>query len=186
MLFLLKEVGMDLSSILKTLTSNDSVNQLSSLTGTSQTDVSNILSSALPQLLNGAQQQATNKDTAAGFANALAAHSKDNSDDIMSFFGGVDMADGQKIVNHLLGQKQAAQTAQNISQKSGVSASNISNVLSAAAPLLMTLMGKQAAKQAPTQANAQGGLDLGNIVGSLFGGDDGKLDVGDILGGLFK
>ncbi|MBQ9814319.1 MAG: DUF937 domain-containing protein [Lachnospiraceae bacterium] len=185
---------MDLSSILKTLTSNDSVNQLSSLTGTSQTDVSNILSSALPQLLNGAQQQATNKDTAAGFANALAAHSKDNSDDIMSFFGGVDMADGQKIVNHLLGQKQAAQTAQNISQKSGVSTANISNVLSAAAPLLMTLMGKQATSQAKTaqtaQANAQGGLDLGNIVGSLFGGgadkDNDGLDIGDILGGLFK
>ena len=99
------------------------------------------------------------------------------------------MEDGQKIVNHLLGKETAAQTAQNISAKTGTSAANISNVLSAAAPLLMTLMGKQATKSAQTTqtaANAQGGLDLGNIVDSLFGGDDGKLDVGDILGGLFK
>ena len=65
---------MDFGSIINTMMSSDSVSQLSSLTGTSEKDVSSILTSALPQLLSGAQGQATNADTAQSFANALAAH----------------------------------------------------------------------------------------------------------------
>ena len=179
---------MDFGSIINTMMSSDSVSQLSSLTGTSEKDVSSILTSALPQLLSGAQGQATNADTAQSFANALAAHGQKDSADLSSFLSGIDLDDGQKIVNHLLGSDNAVATAETLSQESGVASTNISGILSAAAPLLMNLLGKQAEKETE---NASGGLDLGGIVGSLFGGGDDKdsgggLDLGGILTGLFK
>ena len=172
---------MDFNSIIKTLTDSDSVSQLSKVTGTNSNDITNILSSALPQLLSGAQQQATSKDTAASFANALATHGQQSSKDLSAFMNNVDLDDGQKIVNHLLGKENAQKTAKNISSNSGVSAGDITKVLSAAAPLLMTLMGQQAQKEQP-----KAGADLSGIVGSLFGGGSSSGGVSDILSGLFK
>ena len=180
---------MDFSSIINTITSSDSISQLSSLTGTSENDVTSILSSALPQLLSGAQGQATNQETAASFANALTAHGQKDSSDLTSFLSGVDMEDGQKIVDHLLGKDTAVATAETLSSQSGVSTSSISSILSAAAPLLMNLLGQQATSSASSaSANASGGFDLSGIVGSLFGGGDGKDSggLGSILSGLFK
>ncbi len=181
---------MDFNAIINTLMSSDSLSQLSSLSGTSEKDVSNVLSSALPQLLSGAQSQATNQDTAESFANALTAHGQKDSNDLASFFGGVDMEDGQKIVNHLLGKDQAVATAETLSNESGISASGISGILSAAAPLLMNLLGQQAANSSSASASASGsGLDLAGIVGSLFGGGDDNNSgggLGSLLSGLFK
>ena len=111
---------MDFGSIINTIMSSDSVSQLSSLTGTDEKDVSSILTSALPQLLSGAQGQATNADTAQSFANALAAHGQKDSADLSSFLSGIDLDDGQKIVNHLLGSDNAVATAETLSQESGV------------------------------------------------------------------
>lgn len=180
---------MDFSSIINTLTSSDSVSELSSLTGTSEKDVTSILTSALPQLLSGAQGQATNQDTAAGFANALTSHGKDDTSDLTSFLSGVDTEDGQKIVNHLLGKDNAVATADTLSKESGVSASSITSILSTAAPLLMSLMGQQATASASQKEENSSGLDLSGIVGSLFGGGDSKDSgggLGSILSGLLK
>ena len=92
---------MDFSSILNTIMGSDSVSSLSNLTGTSEKDVSGVLSSVLPLFMNGAQGQATNAETAQSFANALASHGKDDFSDLSSFLGNVDMDDGAKIVEHL-------------------------------------------------------------------------------------
>ena len=179
---------MDFNSIINTLMSSDSVSQLSNLSGTSEKDVSSVLTSALPQLLSGAQGQATNADTAESFANALTAHGQKDSNDLASFFNGVDMEDGQKIVDHLLGKDNAVATAETLSNESGISASNISGILSAAAPLLMNLLGQQATSSSSGAASGSG-LNLAGIVGSLFGGGDDKDSgggLGSLLSGLFK
>ncbi len=168
---------MDFSSILNTIMGSDSVSSLSNLTGTSEKDVSGVLSSVLPLFMNGAQGQATNAETAQSFANALASHGKDDFSDLSSFLGNVDLEDGGKIVEHLLGKEGAANAASNISAQSGVSAGSISSILSATAPLLMSMMGKQATAEADA---APDGVDLNSLVGSLFGGGSGK----DALGGL--
>ena len=111
------------------------------------------------------------------FANALASHGKDDFSDLSSFLGNVDLEDGGKIVEHLLGKEGAANAASNIAAQSGVSAGNISSILSATAPLLMSMMGKQATAEADA---APDDVDLNSLVGSLFGGGSGK----DALGGL--
>ena len=178
---------MDFNSIFNAISGSDSVEQISSLTGTSQKDVSGILSQILPQLMSGAQGQATNQETAASFANALTSHGQDDFSNLASFFGGVDLEDGGKIVEHLLGKDNAAATAETLSQESGVSASSISSILSATAPLLMSMMGQQASNDAK---DADDGVDFTSLVGSLFGGgSDGKDatgGLGSLLSGLFK
>ena len=166
---------MDFSALLNTMLSGESVAGMENLTGASGTEVESVLSSVLPSLLSGAQGQAENEATAAGFAGALADHAKDDTSDLAAFLSNVDLADGGKIVAHLLGgaQQQATQQA---ADSAGLNFGQASSIISAAAPLLMSLLGKQD-QQSQQQSSGLGAL------GSLFGG--GGMDFGSLLGGLF-
>ena len=95
---------MDITSLIGTLLSSDSITGVSKTTKASSNDVQSILAAALPALLSGAQAQAEDKNTAASFTKALATHGKKDTSDLSSFLGKVDMDDGSKIINHLLGK----------------------------------------------------------------------------------
>lgn len=136
---------MDFSSIIGTIMSKDSLDGLAQKTGASFGEVKEVLSSALPNLLNGAGKQASDSDTSEGFANALTQHAGNDTSNLASFFSKVDLSDGAKIVGHLLGKKdndeKKASEADNSAQ--AASGSNSNSIISAAAPLLMSLLGKQ-------------------------------------------
>ena len=168
---------MDLSSIMSTLMSGDSVSNMSQLTGTSQEEVQSVLGSVLPSLLSGAQGQAEDQNTAAGFLGALQDHAKADTSNLASFLSNVDLTDGGKIVSHLLGADKESATA-SAAQQAGISTEKTGSILSAAAPLLMSLMGQQTQETQEQQASS----GVSGLAG-LFGG--GGLDVGSILGGLF-
>ena len=95
---------MDQKALLNTLMSDDTLNSVSRMSGASTQQVQQVLSAALPSLLQGAQQQVGNS----GFAAALADHAKDDTADLGGFFSHVDMTDGGKIVGHLLGDQETA------------------------------------------------------------------------------
>ena len=172
---------MDLTSMMKTMLSADSITQMSEKTGTSTDEVKSVLLSALPAMLKGVQGQANNKDTVAGFANALDSHAKDDTSDITAFLSHVDIKDGEKIVGHLLGGDKAA-TTKDAATKAGLSNAATGKILGAAAPLLMSLLGQQftQAVQAQPQQQAQGVQPLGGgqqaapsgigLLASLLGG----------------
>ncbi len=143
--FLTKGVAhdMDINSLLGTMLSDESVRSVSARTGASDDEVRSILSSALPAMLQGAQQQSAGSDTAQSFANALTQHGKDDTADLASFLGSVDMDDGAKIVAHLLG----ANGASTVSEQAGVSSKKTDSVLSTAAPLLLALLGQETKKK---------------------------------------
>ncbi len=164
---------MDLQKLAGTLLSSDSINGLSSLTGASGSDVTNVLTQALPALLNGANEQAKDKNTAEGFVTALSQHAKGDTNNLAKFMSNVDLADGSKIIGHLLGSNTNS-TVDNIAKKTGVSASNTSSILSAIAPLLMSLLGQQ------TNADANKDSGIESLLGSLLD----NVDVGDLLTGL--
>ena len=166
---------MDLSAILGTVMSNDSVSGLSQAAGVSNDEVKNVLSAALPSLMNGALAQSEGSDTSAGFAGALAQHAADNTGDLSAFLSNVDMKDGSKIVAHLLGSNTDATVAE-ISEKTGVSAANTGSVLSAAAPLLMSLLGQETSSQ--QQQNSSAGVST--IMSALLS----NVDMGSLLMGL--
>jgi len=160
---------MDINKLMSTMLSGDSVSSMSKLTGVSQNEVQSVLSSVLPSLLSGAQGQADDKNTAEGFANALAAHAKVDTSDLASFLSNVDLEDGAKIVSHLLGSQKDSTTSSAAAQ-AGLKADQAGSVLSAAAPLLMSLMGQQQSK------SSAGGFDLGSLLG--------KTDISKLLSSL--
>ncbi len=164
---------MDLKKLTSTLLSSDSIKGLSSLTGASKGEVSSVLSEALPSLLSGANGQAKDSGTAKSFADALAQHAKDDTGNLTSFLGNVDLSDGAKIVGHLLGSDKDSVTKA-VAKKTGVSASKAGNIISAIAPLLMSLLGQQADEDEEKESGV--GALLGNLLDNV--------DVGSLLSGL--
>ena len=164
---------MDLKKLTSTLLSSDSIKGLSGLTGVSKGDVSSVLTEALPALLDGANGQAKGSGTAKGFADALAQHAKDDTGNLASFLGKVDLGDGAKIIGHLLGSDKDSLT-KTVAKKTGVSSSKIGDILSAAAPLLMSLLGQQADEDDEKESGV--GALLGNLLDNV--------DVGDLLSSL--
>lgn len=164
---------MDISSLLKTFTSPDAVSGISKASGATSKEVKSVLSAGLPSLLDGALSQSKGK-TAESFAGALSEHSGSNLSNIGSFLSGVDMTDGSKIVGHLLGSGKDS-TVKEISKSANVSKAKTNNILSAAAPLLMGLLGNEA-----SNSNAQSGSAVSGLLSSLLG----SVDVGSLLTGL--
>lgn len=166
---------MDLSQIAGSLLSGDSLKGLSSLTGASNSDVKKVLSSALPALLNGATEQAKDKKTAESFATALAQHAKDDTSDLASFLGNVDLKDGAKIIGHLLGSGKE-EIVKKAAKASGVSENKTADILSAIAPMLLSLLGQQAEEDDDKDSG------VGSLVGALLD----NVDVGSLLTDLIS
>ncbi len=170
---------MDIKELMGTMLSSETVGAIGKAAGAPGADVRSVLSSALPSLLSGAKGQADNVSTAEGFVGALSDHAKDSTSDISSFLSGVDLEDGGKIVGHLLGS-DADKTTKAAAEKAGVEKSKAGNILSAAAPLLMSLLGQNAASGANAESNNAGGI--AGIMGSLLS----NVDLGSVIGGLFS
>lgn len=164
---------MDLKKLAGTLLSSDSIKGLTEATGASGRDITSVLSSALPTLLSGANAQAKDKDTAEGFVSALAQHAADDTSDLSKFLGNVDLKDGSKIIGHLLGAN-TDNVVSEVSDKAGVSEDKTASILSAVAPLLMSLLGQQADED----EDKESGID------SLLGAVLDNVDVGSLLTGL--
>lgn len=166
---------MDLSKIASSLLSSDSLKGLSNLTGASNKDITGVLTSALPSLLSGATEQAKDKKTSESFATALAQHAKDDTSDLTSFLGKVDLNDGAKIIGHLLGSGKE-ETVKKAAKASGVSEKKTGDILSAIAPMLLSLLGQQAEEDDDKESGATG------LVGALLD----NVDVGSLLTGLIS
>lgn len=197
---------MDMTSLITTLLSSDSVSGVGKAANADKGNVQSVLNAALPLLLNGAKAQSEDKSTAEGFANALLSHGQKDTSNVASFLKNVDLDDGAKIIGHLLGNGDSVKT---IAKESGVSSKETSNILSAAAPLLMSLLGQgtstkknnnTAAALSIASAVLQN-VDMGDLLGNLLGGGSTKKTaaakkdddndsaaevIGDILGKLLK
>ena len=175
---------MDLNALLSTMLSEDSITQMGQKAGASNEEVKSVLLSALPAMLNGVQGQANGEDTVAGFAGALDSHALDDTSDVTAFLSNVDLKDGKKIVGHLLGDEKDSVTKA-AAKNAGIKAGATGNILGAAAPLLMSLLGQQATQtaqaQVQTQPQSQGFLSLGGAQPQQQAASSG----GGLLGGLF-
>lgn len=170
-------MNLDLGSIASTLLGSSSLNGIANSAGVSKKDVTQVLSSALPLLLQGAGKQSTGKSTAASFAQALEQHAGNSTSSISQFFKNVDLEDGAKIVSHLLGRSTNS-TAKTISAKTGLDADQVATILAAAAPLIMSLLGKKTAQAKKTEKTST----TQDLAKALIG----NVDVNNILKGLLK
>ena len=174
---------MDLMSIMGALMGSPSTRGISQATGASTNDVTSILASALPSLLSGANRQATQTSTATSFAKALSSHAQDDTSNLAAFYNNVDLNDGAKIIQHLFGN-QTNSITRSVASQAGVTQKQALSVLSAAAPLLMSLIGKQTTAQTKTATTQKAktaqttslmssllsNVDLGSLAGSLLSG----------------
>ena len=198
---------MDMTSLITTLLSSDSVSGVGKAANADKGNVQSVLNAALPLLLNGAKAQSEDKSTAESFANALLSHGQKDTSNVASFLKNVDLDDGAKIIGHLLGNGDSVKT---IAKESGVSSKETSNILSAAAPLLMSLLGQGTSSKKNNNTAAAlsiasavlQNVDVGDLLGNLLGGGSTKKKaaaakkdddndsaaevIGDILGKLLK
>ncbi len=165
---------MDLSSILGTLLSEDSVQTVSKKTKTTPKQTQSVLDAALPMLLSGLQDQTKSPENLESVSKALTTHGKKKVVKASSFLNEVDADDGAKIVGHLLGDQTQTAT-QKIANKTGTQPNQVASVLAQAAPLLMSLVGNQT-----NQAQGQGGAGISDLLGSLLG----NADISKMIGGL--
>ncbi|MDR1724141.1 MAG: DUF937 domain-containing protein [Tannerella sp.] len=167
---------MDISSLLSTFANSDSVAALSRNTGAKPNQVKELLSKALPILMSGMQQNASTTGGAASLAKALDYHAERDTSDIGSFLSNVDVADGAKILGHILGGRNTAvQTG--LAQKVGLSSSQVGSILSSVAPLLLSFLGNK------KQSSNIGSGGLGGLLGSLLGGSSGGSGLGGAIAG---
>ena len=74
------------------------------------------------------------------------------------------MQDGAGILGHLLGNKQP-QVENAISNKAGIDAGSVAQILKVAAPVLMGVLGKQTREN-----NISDGSSMNTLLGSMLGG----------------
>lgn len=171
-----------LDQLMETMLGSSSVKSLSNISGADDNQVQQVLAEALPTLVQKMQKNASTKTGEAALSTALSDHAKDDTSDIGTFLNNVDLEDGDKIVSHIL-DSDKADVKYGISQKTGISADQIGTILAAAAPLLLSLLGNKK-NETQSESNSSGGL--GDLLGSLLGGNDNNSGggLGDILGSL--
>jgi len=138
-------------------------------TGQPENKTADVLSMAMPLLLGAMKKNVSSPQGAEGLMSALSSkHSGGILDDLGGLFGGgVDdsvMSDGAGILGHVFGGKQP-QVENALSQKSGMDAGSIANILKIAAPIVMGFIGKQTSQNKVSDANG-----LNSLLGGLLGG----------------
>lgn len=146
------------------------VSGVSNETNQPQSKTQDVLTMALPVLMAAMKRNAATSKGAEGLMSALnSKHDGSILDNLGGLFrGGVGndvMEDGSKILGHVLGGKQQnVQMA--ISQKSGIDANAVAQILKVAAPILLGVLGNQAKKQ---QVNNSSGLE--SLLSGMLGGN---------------
>lgn len=142
-------------------------------TGQDESKTGSVLTMALPVLMQAMKRNTATPQGAEGLLSALnSKHDGSILDNLGGLFGGgVDsnvLDDGGKILGHVLGGKQ--QHVENaLSQKSGMDAGSVAQILKVAAPILMGVLGKQSKQQ---NVNNSSGIE--GLLGGLLGGNSPK------------
>lgn len=156
--------NLDISSLMGML-SGDGISALGKSADAKSSQVSGVLDSALPLLLSGMKDNASTKAGAASLNKALKDHAKDDTADIGSFLQNVDLADGGKILTHILGDNKKT-AVDGIAKKNGISSDQVTTILSSLAPLLLTKLGSSKADE----EDDDDGAGLTDLLGSLLSG----------------
>ena len=205
-----------LLDLLKSPMGKQLISGVAGQTGQPENKTADVLSMAMPLLLGAMKKNVSSPQGAEGLMSALSSkHDGSILDNLGGLFGGgVDdsvMNDGAGILSHVFGGKQP-QVENALSQKSGMDAGSIANILKIAAPIVMGFLGKQKAQSNVSDANglnsllggmlggqpqqnqslittlldADGdGSILDDVAGMVMGGGKKKGGLGGLLGGLF-
>lgn len=146
------------------------INGIAGQTNQPESKTNDVLTMALPVLMQAMKRNASSPQGAEGLLNAInSKHDGSILDNLGGLFeGGVDsnvIDDGSKILGHVLGSKQ--QNVENaIGARAGLDSNSVANILKVAAPLLMGMLGKQTKEN---NVNDSSGLE--GLLGGLLKGN---------------
>lgn len=161
------------------------IDQLASKLGVDPDTAAQAVEQGGGAILTGLQENAQSPDGAAALQKALGQHQGlGDSVDVDA----VDTEDGEKILKHVFGEKEQAvkQTLTEAPQTAGI---DFGKLLPMLAPIVMGLLAKKQQPAGETQAQESSG-GIGDLIGGLLGDGGGQqqgggLDIGGLLGGLF-
>ena len=137
-----------MASLLDSLMSQlggDTMGGIAGMLGADQGATSTAVESALPAMVSALSNNASQAGGADALLGALGQHDGSILDSALGgaggSLGGIDVADGGKILSHMFGGKQEA-VGQNIAQSSGLDLGSVMKLLPMLAPLLMGMLGK--------------------------------------------
>ena len=191
-----------LNMLANSMTTDDSVKALSKRSGADSAQLGQLISLALPLLLQGLTNNASSQGGASSLLSALGQHT--STAPMASQIQNADLNDGSAILSHIFGGNLNNVTGQ-LSQQTGLTNQQVGSALSSMAPGvlsglsaatqtaqnqqqvdlsgLMQLFGGQPAQQ---QSQSSG---IGNLFGSLLGGGQAPQQqssggLGSLLGAL--
>lgn len=153
-----------------------------------------VVSAAVPLMIAALNYNAKNKNQASNIDNALSQHSGGILGNLSGLLSGGASEDGNKIIGHIFGNNTGFVT-ENLSQKSGLSSSQVGTVLSVLAPVVMGYLGQEKQAQSSSAgdllgsllgggSSSGGGGLLGNLIGSVLGGSKPAAASSDGMGAL--
>jgi len=164
----------------------EAVEQISQNVGAEPSAVNSAIQAALPMILGGLANNAQTPQGAESLNNAL---EQDNHASVLDNLGGLGglifgqpstppppQADAGGILGHIFGNSQG-QVAQQVSERSGLSAGQVAQILMMLAPIVMGYLGRQ------KQQQGVGADGLGGLIGGLLGGQAGGFSTGAAAGG---
>ncbi len=171
-----------LTSILGAVLQGTNAKQISNKVDADESQVSDILTSAVPVLVAAMTKNSSTKSGSEALQKALSTHEQDN-DKIDGNIDNIDVKDGENIIHKILGSNED-EAIKTIAKKSGASKSDVSSVLSYLAPMLLSLVAKNFTGSSDSKKDQEGGL-ASMLGGMLMGGgsNDGGM-LGDLVGGL--
>ncbi|GGC73370.1 DUF937 domain-containing protein [Hoyosella rhizosphaerae] len=156
------------------------VGEIAQKLGVDNATADNAVRQALPTLLSGLNRNAQDPKGADSIASALSGRDTSLAEKEVHI-DDVDTNDGEKIVNRIFGDKKNDVISALAGGQGGSQASNeslISKVMPMLAPIVMAYMAKQ------YMGSNSGSGGLGNILGSVLGGQQNQGGIGGMLGGV--
>lgn len=135
----------------------NALQEISQRLNTDERTAGNAVSAALPVLLGALAGNARSTNGASALNNALAQHDGSALDDVMGAVRQGESGLGDRILSHVLGNKQPA-VANGIGSATGLDAGKAASLLAMLAPLVMGALGK---------AQRTNGLDAGGLASML-------------------
>lgn len=150
---------------------SEAVDQISQQVGAEPSMVNSAIQAALPAILGGLANNASDPQQAQSLDQAL---EQDHDGGILDNLGGLSgmifgqqatprQADAGGILGHILGSSQG-RVAQDVSQQTGLPTGQVAQILMMLAPIVMGYLGQQKRQQ------GVGADGLGGLLGGLLGG----------------
>lgn len=192
---------MDLSTMLNSILGDEKIlAELGSKVQATPDEVRKAATLGVPTLVEALDRNAREDGKKASLARALEDHSNDDVDDVEGFLNGVDVNDGNKMLDHIFGERKV-NVENNIANNSGLGIGQVSGLMSMLAPLLMGMLGKKKREDNVSEGNLSDLTgSLGGVLGGLLGQkNSGVMDIAkkmldkdgdgsfmdDLMGGLF-